>query len=134
MKFIVKRDFYRTAELGEVKIVDACKGATKTPPHANHFHQGAIIELGSSANESELQTSNKDSRQMKQLIAGLRYAGCIGDADDVDVVARVVTDVDTAAKKAAADKKKDEAASAANAGNVLTDLLRQLMAGQQSSK
>ena len=128
MKFIVKRDFYRTPDLADVSIVDACKGAAKEAPHPNHFHQGAIIEIGNSANESELQTSNKDGKPVKKLIATLRYAGCIGDAADKDVVSRVVGDVDTAAKKAASAKKQDEAASAANAGNVLTELLQKLLA------
>lgn len=108
MKFIAKSDFFRTQELLEAEIVDACKGATKEAPHANHIHQGAIIEIGKSANEAELQTSNKDSKAVKQLIAQLRYAGRIGDASDKDVVARVEADVATEKQRLARQKVATE--------------------------
>lgn len=90
MRWIVKSDFLRTKQLKDVKIVDAIPGVSKTPPHENHFHTGAIIELGDIKTESELQTGNDDK---KGLIATLRYAGRIGDASDKDVVARVTADV-----------------------------------------
>lgn len=108
MKFIVKSDFYRTPQLAEVEIGGAAKIEKNgkpvlidgkaieldiEPPHANHFHTGAIIELGKSANESELQTTRTDNAETKKLIAQLRYCGRIGDAADKDVVSRVVDDV-----------------------------------------
>lgn len=105
MKWIVKSDFYRTPELEDVQVVDACKGAKKEQLHANHFSIGQVIELGKMTNESELQTG-KDPQ--KTLIAQLRYSGRIGDASDKDVVKRVEQDVDTANKRAATLAKANE--------------------------
>lgn len=121
MKWIVKTDFYRTPELADVDIVDVAKlvdaegkphlidgkpiTLTKEAPHLNHFHAGSIIELGKSANESELQTGSKDSKTVKALIATLRYAGRIGDASDKAVVDRVIDDVATAKKREANQAK-----------------------------
>lgn len=121
MKWIVKSDFLRTSELEDVKIVDACKGASKEAPHALHFHQGAIIELGRSENESELQTSKKESNEIKKLIAQLRLAGRIGDASDKDVVKRVELDVATETKRLASQAK-------ANKQTVGSELVESLIA------
>ena len=123
MKFIVKTDFYRTTELADVEIVGACKGATKEAPEKNHIHQGAIIELGKSANESELQTGNKDSKASKQLIAQLRYAGRIGDASDTAVVAKVEEDVATETKRLARQKAASERNDASELGDKILALL-----------
>lgn len=118
MKFIAKRDFYRTSELAEVEIVDACKGATKDSPHANHIHRGAIIELGKVTSEAELQTKNDPQ---KLLIAQLRYAGCIGDASDKDVVKRVEADIET-------DRKRDETVAKRNAQTSSDEVASKLLA------
>jgi hypothetical protein len=96
MKFIAKRDFYRVPALKRLTIIDACKGATKDAPHPNHIHMGAIFEMAPTAkDESELQLGNDPE---KQLVAQLRYAGCIGDAADPKVVPRVEQDVKDAAR------------------------------------
>lgn len=124
MKFIVKSDFYRTAELADVEIVGACTGASKESPHANHFHQGAIIEIGKSSNESELQTAKKDSNEVKQLIAQLRYSGRIGDASDEDVVKRVEEDVAVENKRLERQKKAAEKNGASELGDKILALLQ----------
>ena len=130
MKFIVKTDFYRTAELADVEIVDACKGATKEAPHANHIHAGAIIEIGKSSNESELQTAKKDSNEVKHLIATLRYAGRIGDASDKDVVKRVEEDVATENKRLERQKKASETADSSEIGDKVLAALSKLIDGK----
>lgn len=94
MKFIVKRDFYRTKQLKDVKIVGGCKGALIISPHENHIQIGAFVEIGDAKTEIELQRDDK-----AQLIAQLRYAGCIGNAADEEVVKRVENDIATATKR-----------------------------------
>jgi hypothetical protein len=130
MKFIVKTDFYRTSQLADVEIVDACTGAGKQSPHANHFHAGAIIEIGKSVNESELQTAKKDSNEVKQLIAQLRYAGRIGDASDKDVVKRVEEDVAVENKRLARQKAAAERTDSSDLGDKLTAAIAKLLEGK----
>ena len=125
MKWIVKRDFLRTSDLADVELTGGCKGAPElakydedkdhplygkqvSPFHVNHIHMGAYLELGTSKTDAELQIP--DCRDPKRkLIAELRYSGCIGDAADKQVVARVERDVAAAAKKAAKAAEQAEA-------------------------
>lgn len=134
MKWIAKRDFYRTPELADVEIIDGCKGAPKlvksetedsplngknvSPLHDNHIHRGAIFELGTSKDESELRTRNDPKRK---LIAQLRYAGCISDASDKDCVKRIEEDIAT-------DIKRDATVAKANKTTVNSDLVESLIA------
>ena len=96
MKWICKRSFYRVPALAKIKIIAACKGASVESPHPNNIHQGGIFELGPWQNEAEWKKAEADAD--KKLIAQLRYAGCIGDAADPEVVARVERDVADAAR------------------------------------
>ena len=96
MKFIFKKDTYRVPTLKQIIITGACRGATVESPHPNHLQQGGIFEFGPWQNEAALQKADVDAD--KKLIAELRYAGCIGDAADPEVVARVERDVADAAR------------------------------------
>jgi len=132
MKWIVKRDFFRTPDLANVEILDSIEGAPKTvkykddknPNHpltgkkvselnVNHIHKGAFIELGTSKTELELQ--QPDSRDpQKRLIAQLRYAGCIGDAADTQVVERVKKEVEEWAEAKKNDEERNATAAEQN--------------------
>lgn len=119
MKWIVKRHFYRTEQMREgkrfgIEISGACKGAKEDAPHANHIHIGAIFDFGPWKNESELQLARKDDDKI--FIAGLRYSGCIGDASDKEVVARVEADV---AAENAERVRQEKANTAINSGKLL---------------
>lgn len=121
MKWIAKRDFYRTPELAEVEIIGGCKGAPEpvknkdgmmvSPLHDNHIHRGAIFELGTSKDESELRTKNDPKRK---IIAQLRYAGCISDASDKDCVKRIEEDIATDVKRDATVAKAQQQAIGAD--------------------
>ena len=98
MKWVAKRDFYRTTELQDLSILGAVKGADKEAPHADHIHEGALFEYGTSKDESDLLDPN--SRDPKKgIIAQLRYAGCIGNAEDPKVLAKVTESIATKNKR-----------------------------------
>ena len=108
MKWIAKRDFLRTPELQDITLTGACEGASKDAPHADHIHEGALFEYGTAKDEAQLRDP-KFRDPKRELIAQLRYSGCIGDASDEIVVRKVVENVKlnkareaTAAKLAAA--------------------------------
>lgn len=133
MKWIAKKDFYRTPELAEVEITGGCKGAPKTVKldndksplhekqvsslHELHIHKGATFELGSSRNESELRTGKDPKRN---LIAQLRYSGCISDANDVDCVKRIEEEIET-------DRKRNETVAKAQKQVIGSDLVEAIL-------
>ena len=89
MKLIAKKNFYKTPQLADIKI--------DKPVHDNVIHKGAIFEIGSKPAFSDL------SRDEQKLVATLRVAGCVGDASDSEVVARVKAEVDVDRKREARD-------------------------------
>lgn len=135
MKWIAKRDFYRTPELADVEITGGCKGAPTpvkndagllvSPLHDNHIHKGAIFELGTSKDESELRTKNDPKRK---LIAQLRYAGCISDASDKDCVKRIEEDIATDIKRNAEVEKRNKQTAGSDAVEKLTAMIENLTA------
>jgi hypothetical protein len=127
MKFIAKRDFYRTAELKDIPVDGVCKGADKESPHADHIHEGAFLNIGAVTNESELQTKNEPK---KKLIAQLRYAGCIGDASDKDVVARVEQNIAVRKKREDTVAKADKQSDIAMLSDALTALVNKAAGNQ----
>ena len=118
MKWIAKRDFYRTPQLAEIVITGGCKGApqpdakTRIVPlfHPNHIHRGGIFELGKWSDEKELQAA-KNTEPLKILIAELRLTGCMSDASDAQCVERIereiAVDVKREANRAALNKQAD---------------------------
>ena len=95
MRLIAKKHFYRTPQLADVKL--------DKPLHDKVIHKGAIFDIGTKPAFEDL------SRDDKKLVATLRVAGCVGDASDSEVVARVKAEVDVDRKREARD-----AASAAD--------------------
>ncbi|MDB6023113.1 MAG: hypothetical protein JWQ04_2970 [Pedosphaera sp.] len=121
MKWIAKRDFYRTPKLMDIQITGACKGASATAPHPKCIHRGAIFELGKAANEAELQ---KGKDPQKALIAQLRVAGCMGDASDAEVVARIESEIATDAKREAAHAAMNKEANTAAIAAAFMEVIR----------
>ncbi len=66
---------------------------------------------------------------MKQLIATLRYAGRIGNADDADVVKRVTEEVAIETKRLERQKKATERNDASDLGDKILALLQGRLAG-----
>lgn len=148
MKWIAKRDFYRTPELADVEITGGCKGATAlveheeeghaldgkkvSSLHANHIHKGAIFELGTSQNEAELQTKKGDPK--RRLIAQLRYAGCISDASDKECVKRIEEDIAIDNKRNAEVEKRNKQTAGSDAIEKLTALIAKLTAEPATAK
>ena len=89
MRFIAKKHFCRTPQLADVKL--------DKPIHDKMIHKGAIFEVGSKPAFEDL------SRDDQKLIATLRISGCVGDASDSEVVARVKAEVEVDRKREARD-------------------------------
>ena len=95
MKLIALRDFRNIG--GAIEIKDA--------RHDLHIHKGAIFTIGQGDDLVAMKRLDRDS---VELIARLSLAGCIGDATDAVLVAKVESEL--------ADEARREADRAARAG------------------
>lgn len=112
MKLIALKDFRNVPGL-ELEIEDAL--------HANHVHKGATFEIGKA-------DALKDcSKSDQQTIAQLIVSGCVGDANDANVVKAVKAEVD-------ADEKREKAAAKANSAANDSALVQQLIAMLKGGK
>ena len=95
MKLIATRSFRNIG--GAIEIKDAL--------HDLHIHKGAIFTIGQG---NDLAAMKRLDRESVELLGRLSLAGCIGDADDATLIARVESEL--------ADEARREADRAARAG------------------
>ena len=89
MKLIATRSFRNIG--GAIEIKDA--------RHDLHIHKGAIFEIGQG---NDIREMTKHDRDSVELIGRLSLAGCIGDATDATLVAKVEAELAAEASREAA--------------------------------
>lgn len=124
MKWIVKRDFFRVPACADIKITEACAGASVESPHANQIQKGGIFEMGDWKNEAEFQKPAKMTPE-KKLLLQLRVAGCIGDASDTEITKRIQDEIAAEKKRLASETERiQKTGDQANAALLIEALTR----------